>query len=89
MNWYLETKLRYGNVNWENLVEGFRITFNFEDDFPCIESTLHTIRDTIFGNATSLTWQQPDWITQLEHALECYNIIIEEDEDLRNIDIAE
>ena len=33
---------------------------------------------------------QPDWSTQLCHALECYNITVEvEDEDPRNINIPE
>lgn len=81
MNWYLEIELRHGTVNWADLVEGFILTFSFEYDCPCIELSLQTIREKIFGNATSLTWKQPNWTAQLRHALECYNIITEEDED--------
>ena len=33
---------------------------------------------------------QPNWTTQLSHALECYNVTAkEEDEDLRKINIPE
>jgi len=35
-----------------------------------------------------MEWTQPDWSTQLHHALECYNVIgEEEEEELRNINI--
>lgn len=37
-----------------------------------------------------MEWIQPDWSTQLRHALECYNVTAEEeDEDPRNINIPE
>lgn len=87
MNWYLETELHHGTVNLEDFVEGFILTFNFEYDFPCIYLALQTIRENIFGNATSLTWKQLDWTAQLEQALECYNINAKEDEDPHNMDI--
>ena len=32
---------------------------------------------------------RPDWKTQEAHAIECYNLAIDEDEDPRNIDIPE
>jgi len=69
------------------LVEGFILTLDFEDDLPCIYSTLYVVRENIFANSTSLTWKQPDWIAQLDHALECYNSIVEENEYSCNIDI--
>lgn len=76
-NWYLETELRHGTMSWEDMADGFILTFSFEDDFPCIDSALQEVIKKIFRNATSLTWKHPDWTVQLEHALECYNIIAE------------
>lgn len=59
----------HGIVNWVDLVEGFILTFIFEDDFPCIDSNIQIVIENIFGNATSLTWLQLDCIMELEHAL--------------------
>lgn len=89
MKWYLETQLWHGTVNWADLVKGFILTFTFEDDCPCIDFQIQIVIEKIFWNGTSLTWKQPDWTPQVERALECYNIIAEEDEGLRNIDIEE
>ena len=37
-----------------------------------------------------MEWTQLDWSTQLCHALECYNVTVEEEgEDLKNINIPE
>jgi len=34
-------------------------------------------------------YHQQEWVVQMEHALECYNIVVEDEEDPRNIDIPE
>ena len=72
------------------LVEWFILTFIFEDDFPCIDSSLQKVRENIFENTTSVTWKQLYWTAQLEKVLECYNVISEEyDENIHNINISE
>ena len=48
MNWYLETELRHGTMNWTYLVEEFILTFNFEYDCSCIDSTRQVIKENIF-----------------------------------------
>ena len=40
MNWYLETKLHHGTVEWDILREGFVTTFNFEYGFESIDEVL-------------------------------------------------
>ena len=70
------------------MIDGFVLTFSFEDDCPYIDSTLQIVKKNIFENEIPLTWQ-PDWVVQLQNVLECYNITAEEDEDPCNIDIEE
>ena len=71
------------------MVDGFILTSNFEDDFPYIDLSLQTVKKRIFENVTPLTWQQLDRATQIENALDCYNLTADEEEDPRNIDIIE
>lgn len=91
MNWYFETELRHGTEDWDILREGFLLTFSFEDGFESIDEALQDIKAVIFRTPREpLEWVQPDWGTQLRHALECYNVMTEEeDEDPRNINILE
>ena len=48
MNWYIETELRHGTVEWVALKEIFIWTFSFESGFHCIDEALKDIRDAIF-----------------------------------------
>ena len=67
------------------------MTFNFEYGWDNIDEALQEVKATIFRIPQEpLHLIQPEWATQLSHALECYNIITEEeDEDPRNINILE
>jgi len=80
MNWYMETELRHGIEEWDILREGFLLTFSFEDDFASIDEALQEIKGVIFRMPQEpLEWVQPNWGTQLCHALECYNVTAKED----------
>ena len=65
------------------------MTFSIEDGFKCIDEALQEVKAMIFRipqDPSDLI--QPDWTTQLCHALECYNVTAkEEEEDPRNINI--
>ena len=76
-------------MNWAELVDGFILTFSFEYEIMGIDSALQVVKDNIFEGVTTLTWKKPNLATQIEYALECYKIIVEEEEYLRNIDIAD
>lgn len=67
------------------------MTFNFDDGFDCIDVALQEVKAAIFRiSQDPLDLVQPDWTTQLSHALECYNMIAEEeDDDPRKINILE
>lgn len=89
MNRYLETKLFHGTAEWDILRGGFLMTFSFEDGFESIDEALQEVKAVNFRILQEpLEWVQPDWSTQLCHALECYNVAAEgEDEHPRNINI--
>ena len=40
MNLYLETELRYGTIDRNELKESFILNFSFEDVFECIDDAL-------------------------------------------------
>ena len=69
--------------------ESFLLTFSFEDGFASIDEAIQEIKVFIFRTAMEpMQWTQLHWSTQLRHALECYNVTTEEeDEDPRNINI--
>ena len=90
-NLYLQTELQHGTTNWDDMKEILLLTFSFEYGFEFIDEALQVIKEAIFWTPVEpLTWVHPDWSTQLQHDLECYNVTVEEaDEDLQNINIHE
>jgi len=82
-------ELLHGTAEWDIWREGFLLTFIFYDRFTSIDEVLQEIKAIIFRTPQeTMEWIQPYWSTQRCHALECYNVIAEEeDEDLRNINI--
>lgn len=61
MNWYLETELRHGTVEWDILRERFLLMFNFEDGLQCIDEALQDIKSTIFRMPKEpIEWAHPD-----------------------------
>lgn len=89
MKWYLEIKLCHDTAEWDILREGFVMTFSFEDGFERINEVLQEVKVEIFIILQDpLELIQIDWSTLSCHALECYNVTAdEEDEDPRNINI--
>lgn len=58
------------------------MTFSFEDGFDCIEKMLQEVKASIFRIPQDpLDLIKPEWATQLSHALECYNITVEEEDN--------
>jgi len=48
MNWYLQIELFHVTAEWDNLREGFLMTFSFEDEFKSINEALQEVKATIF-----------------------------------------
>lgn len=63
-NGYLETELRHGTTSWAEMVDGFVMTFRFEDDCPHIDAELNIVKKKIFENKVLVIWQ-PDWAAQI------------------------
>ena len=83
-------ELRHGTVELDILRERFLLTFNFKDGFHSIDEALQEIKAVIFRMSKELVDRtQPNWSTQLRHALECYNVTVEEEDDPQNITIPE
>ena len=78
-------------VNGRKRLEGFIMTFSFEDGLNSINEMLQEVKATIFRIPQDpLDLIKPYWTTQLNHALECYNVTAEEEyEDLRKFNIPE
>lgn len=91
MNWYLETEHHHDTEEWDILCQRFIMTFSFEDGFDYIDVVLQEVKEVIFRIPKDpLDLVKPDWTTQLSHALECYNVTAEEeDNDPRKINIPE
>ena len=71
------------------LVDGFELTFNFESKYPEIDDALGSIRARVFEVGPLPVDSYQDWAVQLETALECYNLVADEDDEPRNISIPE
>jgi len=51
MNWYTKTELFHGTSEWDNLDEGFLLTFTFEDCWcDTVDDVLQAVKVSIFLN---------------------------------------
>jgi hypothetical protein len=53
-NWYIELEVHRGTTDWEYLTHNFKVTFNFEDDAPSVDTTLQIIKNKIFTSEDSM-----------------------------------
>ena len=88
-NWYIETELCRGSENWYLMIDGFKLTFGFEFEYPENDDALEMIRTKVFEDGSFPLYNQPDQVAQLENALACYNLAVDEEEDPRNVNILE
>jgi len=91
MNWYLETELRHSIVKWDIIREGFLMPFSFEDGLERTDKAVQKVKETTFKIPQDpLELIQSYWSTQPCHALECYIVNAEGDDEVpRNINIPE
>ena len=60
-NWYTETGLCRGSENWSLMIDGFKLTFWFEFEYPKIHDALEVIRTQVFEDGPFPLFNQPDW----------------------------
>ena len=86
-HWYTETKLCHGTEKWHTLRHNLYLTFD-QSEYPSVDDSLELVCMKIVEDPLPICIQ-PDWIAQIENAIECYNFTIDEDDDPRNINIPE
>jgi hypothetical protein len=47
-NWYVELEVHRGTGYWEELTKKLRVTLNFQNNDPLVDSTLYVIKNNIF-----------------------------------------
>ena len=85
-NWYAEVEFFHGTVSWDSLVDSFVLTFSINEVCPTLDAAVRLIHTKVFDDQ-EIAEYQPDWKEQEANVVECYNLAIDEDDDLRNINI--
>jgi hypothetical protein len=73
------------------MLQNFVTTFLFESEFPLVDQGLNIVRQKIFKESSSLPMEQEEdeWTTSFQKLQGCYNINVDEDDDLRKVNIVE
>ena len=90
INRYLQAELRFITPDWEGMTQNFVTTFLFEIQYPIVDQALQNVRQKVFEEAPSLPLEQEEdkWTAPLQKLQGCYNIIADEDDDPRKVNIA-
>jgi hypothetical protein len=69
----------------------FIATFLVESQYPTVDQALQVVRHKVFEEAPNLPLEQEEheWTVPLHKLQGCYNINVDEDDDPRNVNIAE
>ena len=87
-NWYAKAQLRRDTISWDCLVDSFVLTFSTNEVCPALDAAIRLVHTKVL-DAQEIVKYRPDWMTQEAHAVEYYNLAIDEDDDPRNIGIPE
>jgi hypothetical protein len=91
INWYLQEELCLITTNWYGMTQNFIATFLFESQYPTVDQALQIMRQKVFEEAPNLPFTQEgdEWTAPLQQLQDCYNINVDEDDDPRDVNIAE
>jgi cobalamin-dependent methionine synthase I len=91
INWYLQSELRLTTLDWYIMTQKFVATFSFKSQYPSIDQSLQDVRQKVFKKAPNLPIEQEEdeWTEPLQKLQGYYNINTNEDDDPRNVNIAE
>jgi hypothetical protein len=91
INWYLQAELCLTTADWQGITQNFVATFLFEIHHPLVDQDLHVLRQRVFEEAPSLPVEQEEdeCTAPLQKLQGCYNINVDEEDDPRNVNIAE
>jgi hypothetical protein len=94
-NWYLELEVSRGIMNWEELIQNFKVEFTFEVESPLVDAVLQVIRGNFFMKEGQVelvtTCSTHRESTKTHELLECYKITEddEEEENPRDVHVSE
>jgi hypothetical protein len=91
INWYIQAELRFTTSDCYYMTQKCIATFLFESQYPTIDKYLQVVRHKVFEEEPNLPLEQEEyeWTTPLQKLQGCYNINVDEDDDPRNVNIAE
>jgi hypothetical protein len=91
INWYLQVELCLITTDWKVMAQDFVTTFLFESQYPLVDQALHILKQKVFEEASILPMAQEEdeWTAPLQKLQGCFNINVNEDDDLRKVNIAE
>jgi hypothetical protein len=91
-NWYLELEVRRGMTNREELIQNFKVAFNFEFESPLVDAALQVIKGKNFMEKGQVeivpTCSEHRESATTYELLECYNNIEDGKEDPRNVHVS-
>jgi hypothetical protein len=53
-NWYTKLEVHGGTKYWKKLTRNIKVTFNFKNNDPLIDSSLEVIKNNIFASEDSI-----------------------------------
>jgi hypothetical protein len=73
------------------MTQNFITTFLFEIQYPTVDQDLQIVRQKVFEEAPNLPFAQEEdeWTAPLQKLQGCYNINVDDDDDPRDVNIAE
>jgi hypothetical protein len=73
------------------MTQNFVTTFFFEIQYPSVDQALYIVRQKVFEEASGLPMEQEEneWTAPFQKLQSCYNIIADEDDDPRKVNIVE
>jgi hypothetical protein len=91
INWYLQAELCLTTSDWYGMTQNFVATFLFESQYPTVDQALQVVKQEVFEEAPSLPVEEEEdeWTEPIKKLQGCYNIIVDEDDDLTNVKITE
>jgi hypothetical protein len=91
INWYLQAEMHLVTSEWEGMIQNFKTTFLFDNEFPSVDHALQMVRHKVFEEVSSLPLEkeEDEWTAPLHKLQTCYNINADKDNDSRKVNIAE
>ena len=85
---FAAAELHRDTVSWVCTVDSFVLTFSTNEFCLALDVAIRLVHTKVLDDQAVVKYR-PDWEAHTAHAVEYYNLAIDEDDDPRNIDIHE